>query len=96
MPMDMDDHEAVCNRLAKDAKQDRKRWEDLQAFKACMAMLQPIYAITLHGSQGSTFGRVFVDVPSIMWRAKTKLLEAQQLAYVGLTRPTTAAMLIGV
>lgn len=95
MPMDMDDHEAVCNRLAKDAKQDRKRWEDLQAFKAGMAMLQPIYAITLHGSQGSTFGRVFVDMPSILWRAKTKLLEAQQLSYVGLTRPTTAAMLIG-
>nr|WP_232272438.1 helicase C-terminal domain-containing protein [Komagataeibacter europaeus] len=51
--------------------------------------------MTVHTAQGSTFGRVFVDIGDITRRAATNVLETQQLLYVAATRPSTAMILTG-
>lgn len=96
MPADDVTYNAVCARLADEAVGHNKRWDHLQDFKSSMVSVQPIYAMTVHSSQGSTFGRTFVDVPSIRSRFADNLLEAQRLLYVAATRPTTALMFVGV
>ena len=57
--------------------------------------MQAIYAMTVHTSQGSTFGHAFVDVGDIRRRERSNLLEMQQLLYVAATRPSQALVLVG-
>jgi exodeoxyribonuclease-5 len=88
-------YEAARNRILAEAIDDRDRWGERRDFDSALADLQPIYAMTVHASQGSTFGTVFVDVRDIKGRMDDNLLEMQQLLYVALTRPSTGAVLIG-
>lgn len=88
-------YNAVLERLAKEAGSCRQRWHDRFEFQSRMARMQSIYAMTVHTSQGSTFKNVFMDVPDIRQRVQSNTLEAQQLFYVGATRPTHALMLLG-
>jgi energy-coupling factor transporter ATP-binding protein EcfA2 len=84
----------VLARVADEAAIARKRWSELHEFKAAMARLQSVYALTVHNSQGSTFRNVFVDVADIARRAETNVLETQQLFYVAATRPTHGLILV--
>lgn len=88
--------EAAGARLMAEASGERERWEDKRRFLGAMGKLQAVFALTCHNSQGSTFGSVFLDVADIRRRERDNLLETQQLAYVGATRPKTALMLVGV
>ncbi|WP_308719041.1 AAA family ATPase [Komagataeibacter xylinus] len=86
---------AIEQRLKREAVLERARWQHRFVFRRNIGRLQAVYAMTVHTAQGSTFGRVFVDVGDISRRAATNVLEAQQLLYVAATRPTTAMILTG-
>lgn len=64
------------------------------AFQDAFGRLSANYAMTVHTSQGSTFRCEFMDTNDILKRQKDNLLEAQQLVYVGLTRPTDMVFLV--
>ena len=78
-----------------EAADSRLRWKHLHEFKQSLAQLQSIYALTVHKSQGSTIGSVFVDLPDIRRREDTNLLEAQQMLYVAVTRPSKRLIVVG-
>lgn len=84
----------IDRRLRDEAAEDRSRWQHRQEFRSSLAVAQAIYALTVHNSQGSTFGAAFVDLQDIR-RRKDNLLEMQQLLYVAATRPTTQLVLVG-
>jgi exodeoxyribonuclease-5 len=81
-------------RLSDEALDCRDRWGDLHGFKSAMARMQAIYALTVHNSQGSTFGNAFVDIHDIRRRAQSNPLETQQMLYVAATRPSRALILV--
>jgi exodeoxyribonuclease-5 len=93
-PRDVRAYNAVLARIADEAGDTRERWGDHHAFKQRLASMQNIYAMTVHTSQGSTFGNAFVDVSDIRRRASSNVLETQQLLYVAVTRPTDALVLV--
>ncbi|MBX9594676.1 MAG: AAA family ATPase [Roseomonas sp.] len=95
MPADDRAFNRVVDRIKDEASEARYRWKQMHDFKASMARLQSIYALTTHNSQGSTFANAFVDVPDIRRRVDTNLLEAQQMFYVAATRPSKALVLVG-
>lgn len=90
-----DAYQGILNQLADDARHNRDRWEDFHKFKDHVAKLRPIYGMTVHASQGSTFKNVFLDIGDIGARASSNVLECQRLLYTGLTRPSHAAILRG-
>lgn len=85
----------IIARATDEAAESRGRWQEIADFKASLAKLQSIYAMTVHTSQGSTFRNAFIDVPDIRRRAATNVLETQQMLYVAVTRPSHAAVLVG-
>lgn len=95
LPRDDDDVQAAEGRLIAEARECGERWQDRFDFKAALASMQAVYAMTVHTSQGSTFGNTFVDVGDIRRRARSNVLETQQLLYVAATRPSTALVLVG-
>lgn len=82
-------------RIREEAADARQRWRDLHRLREAVVKCQSVYALTAHNSQGSTFGSVFLDLPDIASCAENNILECQRMLYVGLTRPTTAAMVLG-
>ena len=95
MPVDEDDYKRVTDRLRQEALESYLRWDVFHEFTSSMAHLQSIYSMTVHVSQGSTFGTVFVDVPDIRRRERDNLLEMQQLLYTAITRPTHRVIVAG-
>ncbi|WP_231289926.1 C-terminal helicase domain-containing protein [Komagataeibacter europaeus] len=89
------DMAAIERRLRREAVEERARWQHRFVFRRGIGRLQAVYAMTVHTAQGSTFGRVFVDIGDITRRAATNVLETQQLLYVAATRPSTAMILTG-
>ncbi|GCE88788.1 bacteriophage-type DNA helicase [Komagataeibacter diospyri] len=89
------DMAGVERRLRREAAEERARWQHRFVFRRGLGRLQAVYAMTVHTAQGSTFGRVFVDIGDITRRAATNVLETQQLLYVAATRPSTALILTG-
>lgn len=92
---DKDELDTIESRLMTEANKDSGRWHDRFLFLQELASVQAIYAMTVHTSQGSTFGHVFVDVPDIRKRGRTNKLEMKQLLYVAATRPSEALILVG-
>lgn len=70
------------------------KWADYHKLREALVKMQSVYALTVHCSQGSTFGSVFLDVADVKRRAPSNRLECQQMFYVAATRPTTALMLV--
>jgi len=73
-----------------------KDWRHFFRFKEDFTDLRPLYALTVHSSQGSTFKWAVVDVGDISKRENDNMLECQQLFYVAVTRPTDGVILGGV
>lgn len=72
----------------------RSAWRDLFKFKEeLFADLRPAHASTVHRSQGSTYGTVFIDLEDI--GRNTKRSEILRLLYVGLSRPRGDVVLTG-
>lgn len=82
-------------RVADEAADATGRWLDFHAMKQRMGDLRPVYAMTVHTSQGSTFRTAFVDVPDIRRRMNANPLEAAQLFYVAVTRPSHRLVAVG-
>lgn len=95
MVADNIEFQKVIARITEEAADSRLRWKHLHEFKQSLAQLQSIYALTVHKSQGSTIGSVFVDLPDIRRREETNLLEAQQMLYVAVTRPSKRLIVVG-
>jgi exodeoxyribonuclease-5 len=95
MPADNTKFQGVIARIKDEAAEARVRWKHLHEFQQSLAQLQSIYCLTVHRSQGSTFGSVFVDLPDILRREQDNLLEAQQLLYVAVTRPAKRLIIVG-
>jgi exodeoxyribonuclease-5 len=88
--------EAVLARLrqqAKDAgKQDGKGlWRRFFLVRDAFASLGPAAVLTVHRSQGSTFGEVFVD-GDVFWPSDAVL--RRQLVYVAVSRASQAVSLV--
>jgi exodeoxyribonuclease-5 len=81
-------------RIKDEAAESRIRWMHLHEFQQSFARLQSIYSLTVHTSQGGTFGSIFLDLPDIRRREETNLLEAQQMLYVAATRPSKRLVVI--
>jgi exodeoxyribonuclease-5 len=62
-----------------------KDWRPHYALKEFFADLRPVYAMTVHKSQGSTYDHAFIDLDNI-YRNKNKV-EADQCLNVAVTRP---------
>lgn len=70
--------------LVEAAKQPGGNWQKYYALSEYYADLRPLYAITVHNSQGSTFQNVFVDWKDIY--VNRNKAEADRCLYVAVTR----------
>lgn len=77
----------------RDWSKAEKDWRAFFRFKEDFADLRPLYALTVHSSQGSTFKWAVVDVRDIAKRQEANMLECQQLFYVAMTRATDGVIL---
>lgn len=68
-------------------------WRPYYALEEYYADLRPVYAITVHSSQGSTFDNVMVDFQDIY--VNKKLSEADRCYYVAVTRARRNVILLG-
>jgi len=95
MHADEREFQRVVERIKDEAAESRVRWKHLHEFQQSLAQLQSVYCLTVHRSQGSTFQTTFLDLPDIRRREKTNLLEAQQMLYVAVTRPSQRLIVVG-
>ena len=80
------DYWMIENRLKNQARANRAEWPLYYAFTESFAETQPVYALTVHRSQGSTFETVFVDLIDI--RKNRTTVEMLKLLYVAASRPS--------
>ncbi len=71
--------------LKDKARSKSSFWPDYFRFTEQFSEVRPVYAMTVHGSQGSTFDSVFLDIIDI--RGNRNLVEMMKLLYVGASRP---------
>lgn len=71
----------------------RRNWEGYWGLKRAFDPLQYAYALTVHRSQGSTFERVFLDLPNLL--ANYKSQERKQLLYTAATRASDQLVVLG-
>ena len=95
MHADEREFQRVIERIKDEAAESRLRWKHLHEFQQSLAQLQSVYCLTVHRSQGSTFQTAFLDLPDIRRREKSNLLEAQQMLYVAVTRPSERLIVVG-
>jgi exodeoxyribonuclease V len=95
MHADEGEFQRIVERIKDEAAESRLRWKHLHEFQQSLAQLQSVYCLTVHRSQGSTFQTAFLDLPDIRRREKTNLLEAQQMLYVAVTRPSQRLIVVG-
>ena len=73
--------------------QCRQAWRAFYELKEGLADLRPPYASTVHKSQGSTYGRVYIDVGDI--GRNTHNSDILRLMYTALTRPKYRVIMTG-
>ena len=89
------EHKARLDTLARAAIGDTASWEDFHAFKAEFVDARPLYALTTHNAQGSTFRHVFIDVPEFRDWIKRAPDEGKKGLYVAITRASHTVTLVG-
>ena len=95
MAAEESEFQKVIARVKAEAEESRIRWKHLHEFQQSVAKLQSIYSLTVHTAQGGTFGSVFLDLQDIRRRERSNLLEAQQMMYVAVTRPSQRLIVVG-
>ena len=75
-----------------DKKEARSLWRKFFLIKDSFASLGPASALTVHRSQGSTFGEVFIS-SDVFWPANEEL--RKKLIYVAITRAKESVWLMG-
>ena len=96
LPRDAQAFERAQSRAKDEAKRVRSRWPQYHLLRQSMAQAQSVYALTVHGLQGSTLTHIFIDVPELSRWISSSLLEGQQGLYVALSRPTHCCHMVGV
>ena len=81
---------SIAKALSK--KKNSSIWRCFFFLKDAFASLGPASVLTVHRSQGSTFGEVFIS-PDIFW-PKDELLR-KQLFYVAVSRAEKGAWIVG-
>jgi exodeoxyribonuclease-5 len=76
----------ACEDVKIIARQERMYWPFFYWFSELYANVQPVYAMTVHRSQGSTFGTVFLDLVDIC--KNRNRVEMLKLLYVAASRPS--------
>lgn len=76
------------NFIADQCKQKKRPWKQFWSAKEEIFInARPAHALTIHKSQGQTFGCVFLNMRDAMNNRNP--VERAQLVYVGVSRPTT-------
>jgi energy-coupling factor transporter ATP-binding protein EcfA2 len=88
-------HKATLDMLAREAIGDDGSWEDFHAFKAEFVDARPLYALTTHNAQGSTFRHVFIDMAEFRDWIKRAPDEGEKGLYVAITRASHTVTLVG-
>jgi exodeoxyribonuclease-5 len=88
--------EAVLQRLRQQAREAGKQegralWRRFFLVRDAFASLGPAAVLTVHRSQGSTFGEVFIDA-DVFWPADREL--RRQLVYVAVSRASEAVTVL--
>lgn len=73
--------------ISERCKMKERPWKSFWDFHDTFIKLRPAHALTVHKSQGQTFGCVFVNMKDIM--RNTNVIERSRLGYVAMSRPTT-------
>jgi exodeoxyribonuclease-5 len=86
----------VLQRLRQQAREAGKQegrplWRRFFLVRDAFASLGPAAVLTVHRSQGSTFGEVFIDA-DVFWPADGEL--RRQLVYVAVSRASEAVSLV--
>jgi len=68
------------------ARKRAKLWRDCLSFKDCVMCIDFAYAMTVHKSQGSTYGSVFLDMQDLHQVASRDLSLYLKLVYTGISR----------
>lgn len=87
-----DAYKALIAKMVQSAKQNND-WRAYYRMSEYWCDLRPMYAMTVHKSQGSTFDNVFIDYADIY--ANRILAEADRCLYVAVTRPRYNAFILG-
>ena len=81
---DYDLYKKVLRQASDDAKKAKITWRQYYALQEYFVDLRPLYSLTAHKSQGSTFRNVFMDLRDIY--SQRSKGEADRCYYVALTR----------
>ena len=92
---DWDEHKARLDRMAREAIGDTASWEDFHAFKAEFVDAKPLYALTTHNAQGSTFRHVFIEMADFRYWIGRHPEEGKKGLYVAITRASHTVTLVG-
>lgn len=101
-PNDWDEADILVSKIANAAKAAKKQrnyakaselWTEFWEVKNGWGDFRPLHAQTVHKSQGSTYGEVFIDVTNI--GENNKWYEVARLMYVAITRASTRIHLYG-
>lgn len=90
-PDGQDKFNAECDKRAVAARGNKNLWGNFWEFKELHADLRPCHALTVHRSQGSTYGTVFVHMGDILKNRNTR--EALQCLYVAVSRASKNVIL---
>ena len=93
VPLDFQEFNAVLKRMADVTKKNDLSWRTYFNLKDRICDLRPSFAQTLHKSQGSTYGNVFIDLQDVS--RNNKWLEVAQLVYTGMTRASNNVYFYG-
>ncbi|BAM63069.1 putative DNA helicase [Edwardsiella phage ETP-1] len=77
---------AKANPKNKLARARAKAWRDFLSFDECVICVDFVHAMTVHKSQGSTYGTVYVDTDDLYRCASINLKQYLKLMYVALSR----------
>lgn len=78
-------HQARVNRMATEARVDKKLWKNFWEFKETFHSVRHAYAITAHRAQGSTYEKAYVNWRDVLLNQNRS--EAYRCLYVAVTRP---------
>lgn len=95
LPKDEKEFQTSLVRLAENAKSGSGSWKAYHGFKQAFIQARPLYATTVHQSQGSTYRNCFVNIPEMKRWVRSNQPEGLRGLYVGATRPSHALICVG-
>lgn len=86
--------QAKLAEMADSCRSGRKDWKSFYTLKDGFVSIQPIYALTVHNSQGITTRNSFLDLPEMRRWVRQNHAEGSRGLYVAATRSTHGLFLI--